>query len=207
MAQIIHRDCDLPAVILPFASSASTKQSSDRPSDSQFRDLLSFCCLDMKDAKLEFLSILALERKTLMLHRVPITAICLVSSNSSRAMACDLCKTAFSLGKKSHAGAHLHLVMAKQASKSSSTLNPYDMVTNQGTCLYISRIPAEVMKKHFCECLSHHRTLHVPSESHQPPHLRAARSAWLLSAGKARATTSLPTFELHHKVYTMKGHG
>lgn len=69
----------------------------------------------MKDAKLEFLSILVLEGQTLMLHRVPITAIPLVSSNSSRATACDLCKTAFSLGKKSHTGAHLHLVMAKQA--------------------------------------------------------------------------------------------
>lgn len=114
MAQIIRRGCDLPAV-LPFASSASAKQSFDPPSDSQFRDLLSSCCLDMKDAELEFLSISASDGQTLMLHRAPVSAIRLVSSNSGRATACDLCKRASSLGKKSHTGTHLRLVMAEQA--------------------------------------------------------------------------------------------
>jgi len=70
------------------------------------------------------------------------------------------------------------------ASKSSSTLNPHDTATNQGTCLCTphesqQRLPNSISVRALatavaCACC----------QSHRPPHSRAAGSAWLLSQGR-----------------------
>lgn len=114
-APIARPGCDLRGAASTCTSSASATPSFDPPSGSGFGDLLAFCCPDMKDAEFEFPSISASDGRALMPRSEPVPAILLVSSNSRRAAACDLCHRAFSLGKESHAGAHLHLVTAEQA--------------------------------------------------------------------------------------------
>lgn len=81
-----------------FVLSASAKQSFDPPSNSWFRDLLSFCCPNTKGMQLELPITSPSDGKALMWYRVPGSEIPQVSSNSSRATACDPCKRAFSLG-------------------------------------------------------------------------------------------------------------
>lgn len=70
----------------------------------------------MKDTEFEFLSTRASDRQALMLYQELVFAIPLVSSNASRAMACDQCKRVFSprKGKESHKSALVHLVTAER---------------------------------------------------------------------------------------------